>query len=166
MERENIRCSIYLCFTDRDTLLRLTCIIFANFEFQFFRAFLEVVGRWFFHLAVLKLPHPTCSNEENTPNWRSSLLMAGDLSWHSGMTGCRLLHSLTGVWVLPTPKAGWNLLFHVFCTFLQDYDAKIMRNWHFLILFSNAGRHKNTDNFLFLTVFLTFFILKCDFTSS
>ena len=129
-------------------------------NFNFCRAFLEVVGRWFFQLAVLKLPHPTCSNEENTQNWRCSLLMAGDLSWHSGMTGCRLLYILTGVWVLLTPNAGWNLLFHVFCTFLQDYDAKIMRNKHFFGLFSNAGRHKNTDNFLFLPVFHNILYLK------
>ena len=39
-----------------------------------------------------------------------------------------LWYILTSVWVLPTPNAGQNQLFHVFCTFKQNFDAKIMKN--------------------------------------
>ena len=44
-----------------------------------------------------------------------------------------LLHTLllcisTSIWELGTPKPGCNLLFTCFCTYLQDFDAKLIKN--------------------------------------
>ena len=40
----------------------------------------------------------------------------------------RMLYITTCVWMLHTPNAVWNLLYHILCTFLQDFDSKIMKN--------------------------------------
>ena len=43
--------------------------------------------------------------------------------WEDGMW-----YVSTSVWVLHTPNASQNIFFWSFCTFLQDFDAKIMKN--------------------------------------
>ena len=39
----------------------------------------------------------------------------------------RVLNILTNGWRLLTLKAGPNMFFHIFCMFLQVFDAKVMK---------------------------------------
>ena len=43
--------------------------------------------------------------------------------------------------ICATPNADWNLLFHVYCTFLPDFDAKIKRKELFFSAFSRKLIH-------------------------
>ena len=38
-----------------------------------------------------------------------------------------LLYILTSIWVLRTSNTVWNLLFHVYCTFSQDFVGKLKK---------------------------------------